>query len=129
MLGDFSYKEAEKAAAEAAERCQRGEQIETFRVVETNDYTGREEEWPGLSLGEAALRMDEQTGVGADLVLADFDEDCTRCEGQGTDPDRRGATSASPCTACLGVRKRRDPWEFCDSETGREIVLMRETER
>jgi hypothetical protein len=132
-MNDYSHADADKAASEAAERRERGEAVETFRVVEVNNYLGREEEWSGLSLGEAAIRMDDLTGVGADLVLSDFDEDCTACNGHGVRVREAHEIQHSDelentCGACHGTGKRREPWEWEDDETGREVTLRREVE-
>lgn len=124
---DYSYTEAAKRREKDAQAAERGETIERFRIVEVNEYLGREEEWGGLSLGEAAIKMDDLTGVGADLILSDFDEDCAACEGKGEVPTANIAVWEF-CTACHGIGKRREPWTYNDDETGREVTLMRETD-
>lgn len=42
-----------------------------YRIVEVHDYLNREEEFPNLTLDEAAARMDDLTGIGADTILSD----------------------------------------------------------
>lgn len=97
--------------------------ITLYRVTAHNPYAGTEDEYRGLPLEEAAHKMDDLTGVGADVILADFDEPCERCGGQG------GAHTDDAflrCPFCNGTRKRSDPWEWTDPETGREVRLQRE---
>lgn len=104
---------------------------ETFRITETNPYLSREEEWPGLTLEEAAHRMDDLTGVGADVILSDFDEDCVFCGGRGergTWVNELQREMVGSCHDCHRTGKRRDPWEYVDPETGREVVMRREVE-
>jgi len=68
-----------------------------YRIVDVFPYLDREEEHTGLTLAEAAARMEDLTGVAADVILSDLDE-----------PDS-GAH-----------------WEWTDDETGREVTMMRE---
>lgn len=96
-----------------------------FRIIEVAPGRYHEEEWPNLSLEEAAARMDGLTGVGADVILADFDEDCGACEGSGKGGFRKGRERYD-CPECHGTGKRSDPWEFIDPETGRDVMMMRE---
>lgn len=97
-----------------------------YRVVDEHPYLDREEEHANRSAEEAAAIFEDLTGEKADEVLAELDEACSRCGGKGTDPDRRGATSASPCTLCFGDGKRHDPIEWEDNETGRTVTLRPE---
>lgn len=98
-----------------------------YRIVDLHPYLDREEEYGDLTLDEAATRMEDLTGVGADTILADFDEDCTNCEGCGRLLTTRagGNPATYDCPACLGAGKRREPWEWVDDETGREVTLRR----
>lgn len=92
-----------------------------YRITAENPYLSTEEEYPGLTLEEAAHRMDDLTGVGADVILADFEESCERCVGKGwlTAPSMK-------CPTCHGAGKRSDPWEWVDPETGREVTMRLE---
>lgn len=67
-----------------------------FRIVDVFPYLDREDEYSDLSLSEAAAKLEDLTGIGADIVLSDFDE-----------PDR-------------------DSWKWTDDETGREVSLIPE---
>lgn len=69
-----------------------------YRIVDRYPYQEREDEYRNLTLEEAAVRMDDLTGVGEDVILADIEED----------PDVL-------------------PWEFTDPETGREVTMTRES--
>jgi hypothetical protein len=71
-----------------------------FRVVDEHPYLDREDEFPGLGLSEACGRMEDLTGVSADVILADIEE----------------------------FRRHGDPltWEWTDDETGREVTLREE---
>lgn len=76
-----------------------------YRITDVHPYLSREDEYAGLTLEEAASRMDDLTGVGADVILADFDEDCMS-----------------------GTGKRGEPWKWVDDESGREVTMRREVE-
>lgn len=65
--------------------------------------------------------MDDLTGVGADVILADFDEDCHMCHGT-----RKAPNNIFGCSACANTGKRPDPWEWTDDETGRKVIMSRE---
>jgi hypothetical protein len=67
-----------------------------FRIVDVFPYLDREDEYSDLSLSEAAAKLEDLTGIDADVVLSDFDE-----------PDR-------------------DSWKWTDDETGREVSLIPE---
>lgn len=67
-----------------------------YRIVETFTYLDREDEWPNLTLDEAATRFEDLTPLSADLVLSDLDE--------GVDW----------------------PYRWVDDETGREVTMTRE---
>lgn len=71
-----------------------------FRIVDTFPYLDREDEYSDLTLDEAVARMDDLTGVGADVILSDLDSDG------------------------LDVL----PWKWVDDETGREVALRLEVE-
>lgn len=71
-----------------------------YRIVDAFPYLDREEEYGDLSLDEAVARMDDLTGVGADVILSDLDSDG------------------------LDVL----PWKWVDDETGREVTLRLEVE-
>lgn len=79
-----------------------------FAVEESYPACDFDDHWAGLSLEEAAARMDDLTGVGADVILSDFDEGCMACDGTG---------------------KRSEPWEWTDEETEREAVMRRERDQ
>lgn len=98
-----------------------------YRIVEENPYLGAEDDWGGLTLDEAAHKMDDLTSCGADVILADFDEDCTACHGTGEHVDiDRPEVPGFPCKACACTGKRSEPWEWTDPETGREVTLRLE---
>lgn len=123
---------------------------ERFRIIDCHPYLDREEEYSGLTLEEAAARMEDLTGVEAAMILADFEEACGRCEGTGEIPDRcdgtgwvrraavehrcHGCAECTPgaedrlrlCPICGGTRKRSEPWEWIDDERGREVTMRRE---
>lgn len=103
-----------------------------YRIVEENPYLNLEEEWPGLTLAEAASRMEDLTGVGADIILSDFDEACANCGGRGYyrggDAPHDETAIGETCDVCHGTGKRGEPWEWTDPETGREITMRREVE-
>lgn len=90
-----------------------------YRIVDEHPYLSREDEFPNLTLAEAAGRMEDLTGVKADVILADFDEGCNTCDGTGSVP-------GWPCAACHGTGKRSDPWEWVDDENGREVTMRLE---
>lgn len=69
-----------------------------YRIVDTFPFLDREDEYSDLTLDEAVARMDDLTGVGADVILSDLDSDG------------------------LDVL----PWKWVDDETGREVSLMLE---
>lgn len=96
-----------------------------YRILDEFPYLDREDEYPNLALAETAARMEDLTGVGADVILADFDEDCGRCGGGG-----KLATGCMtpdvPCDTCHGTGKRSEPWEWTDDETGREVTMRLE---
>lgn len=69
-----------------------------YRIVDTFPFLDREDEYSDLTLEEAAVRMDDLTGVGTDTILADLDSDG------------------------LDVL----PWKWTDDETGREVTLQLE---
>lgn len=69
-----------------------------YRVVDEFPYLEREDEYGDLTLEEAAHRMDDLTGVGADVILSDVDSDG------------------------FGVL----PWTWEDDETNRTVTLMLE---
>lgn len=104
-----------------------------YRIVDEHPYLDRYEEYPGLTLDEAAHKMDDLTGVGADVILADYDEGCARCT---TKPmARAGQLEVSAdgdnwrwieCPDCHGTGKRAEPWGWTDEETGREVTMRRE---
>lgn len=90
-----------KAAREDCEKTRRTfVEAARYRIVDVHPYLDREEEYPNLSLDEAAARMDDLTGVGADVILSDLDSDG------------------------LDVL----PWEWTDDENGREVTLRLEVE-
>jgi hypothetical protein len=127
-MGGFNWEEAEKVDVRETERRQRGEEVELFRVIDHRPWLEDEEEWANLNIGEAAIRMEDLTGVGADLILSDFDEACGGCKGTGW-MVQFGLLPGSDdeevrCPICHGTGKRRDPWEFTDEETGREVTLL-----
>lgn len=102
-----------------------------YRIIDENPYLSREDEYPGLTLDEAASRMDDLTGVGADVILADFDEPCGRCQGRGRGIFSEDVGSAierfeGACPTCHGTGKRSEPWEWTDEDTGREVTMRLE---
>lgn len=97
-----------------------------YRITDIFPYLDREDEYTGLTLEEAASRMDDLTGVGADVILADFDEACGECEGKGEEGFYdAGRLCWRDCATCGGSGKR-ERWEWTDPESGREVVMRRE---
>lgn len=90
-----------------------------YRIVDVFDYLDREDEYTGLTLEEAAHRMDDLTGIGADVILSDWAEPCSNCEGAAAFFD-------GPCTVCGGTGGWPGPWKHVDPETGRETMMLRE---
>ena len=102
-----------------------------YRITDVHPYLSREDEYPGLTLEEAASRMDDLTGVGADVILSDWDENCPTCRGFGYaealgGPNVDKVVRRVACWECHGTGKRSDPWEWVDDETGREVTMRRE---
>ena len=87
-----------RAVVEVARRQRWAEVEDRYRIIDLFPYLEREDEYSDLTLGEAALKMEDLTGVGADVILSDLDE-----------PDRTR-------------------WEWTDDETGREVSLLPEVE-
>lgn len=92
-----------------------------FRIVDENPYLSREDEYPGLTLEAAAAKMEDLTGVGADVILADVEDDCPLCHASGCNP--RDVTK--DCPACHGSCIVGE-WEWEDTETGREVTMRLE---
>lgn len=82
-------------------------------------------EYVGLTLAEAAIRMDDLTGCGERTILDDWAEDCERCGGTGRRPFT-GARTGAACKTCHGDGKRSEAWEWTDEETGREVTMTKE---
>lgn len=98
-----------------------------YRIVDAFPYLEREDEYPGLTLAEAAIRMDDLTGVGEDVILSDWDEPCERCKGSGRTHEAVGfGADGHTCPDCGGDGKWPGPWEWSDPETGREVTMRRE---
>jgi hypothetical protein len=99
-----------------------------YRITDVFGYLEREDEYTGLTLEEAAIRMDDLTGCGEDVILADWDEPCERCGGYGKARAREGDPGSRKyiCEDCGGTGKWPGPWEFTDPETGREVTMARE---
>ena len=99
-----------------------------YRIVDRYPYLEREDEYTGLTLEEAAIRMDDLTGCGEDVILADWDEPCERCKGSGkkTHVGTVGDPVTVNCGTCDGDGKWAGPWEFSDDETNRAVTMMRE---
>lgn len=99
-----------------------------YRIVDTYPYLDREDEYSGLTLTEAAVRMDDLTGCGEDVILADWDEPCPDCEGATRVPYEPIPTmlTTKDCTTCGRSGKWPGPWEWKDDETNREVTMMRE---
>jgi hypothetical protein len=103
-----------------------------YRIVDEYPYLEREDEYPGLTLTEAAIRMDDLTGCGEDVILADWDEPCERCEGSGEFEQKTGLwllgfpATRVKCRICGGDGKWPGPWEWSDDETNRMVTMMRE---
>lgn len=99
-----------------------------YRIVDEFPYLDREDEYPGLTLDEATAKMEDLTGVGADVILADVQEACTRCERR---PGFIEVTSHGDdwrwieCPSCHGS-KIVGEWDWEDIETGREVTLRPE---
>lgn len=96
-----------------------------FRITDTYPYLDREEEYAGLTLEEAAHRMDDLTGVGADVIMSDWGESCPDCGGTGWG-QQEGKWTAEHCATCRNTGKWPGPWKHTDEETGREVTMMRE---
>ena len=97
-----------------------------YRILDEYPWLEREDEYSGLTLTEAAIRMDDLTGCGEDVILADWDERCERCGGEGFLAPRPGERHARGCSSCRNSGKWPGPWEWKDDETGREVTMMRE---
>lgn len=95
--------------------------VPLYRIVDERPFLDLEEEHPGLTLDAAALRMEDLTGVSADVILADFDEPCWRCDGAKV-------LDGFTCGACWGDGKRAEPWAWEDDESNRVVTLRREVE-
>lgn len=91
----------DKRGATSAAGCPGCPDCVRYRIVDEHPYLSREDEYGDLSLDEAAARMDDLTGVGADTILADFEE-----------WHRHGEAD--------------QPWQWEDPETGREVTLRLE---
>jgi hypothetical protein len=87
-----------RATVEVARRTRWVEVEDRYRIVDVFPYLDREEEFSDLTLAEAAGKVEDLTGIGADIILSDFDE-----------PDRTD-------------------WKWTDDETGREVSLVPEVE-
>jgi hypothetical protein len=109
-----------------------------YRILDSYPYLEREDEYSRLTLEEAAVRMDDLTGVGEDVILADWDERCQTCEGHDQHrvvnpdwPSGKGEyieKTDETCPDCGGDGKWAGPWVWKDDETGREVTMMREVE-
>lgn len=96
-----------------------------YRILDEYPWLEREDEYSGLTLTEAAIRMDDLTGCGADVILADWDEPCELCGGTGWG-QRDGKWTSEHCSACGTTGTWPGPWEWRDDETNREVTMMRE---
>lgn len=100
-----------------------------YRIVDEYPWLEREDEYTGLTLEEAAIRMDDLTGCGAeDMILSDWDERCERCGGSGkkTHVGTVGDPVTVDCGTCDGTGKWPGPWCWTDEENGREVTMARE---
>ena len=95
-----------------------------YRIIDEYPWLEREDKYSGLTLTEAAIRMDDLTGCGEDVILSDWDERCERCKGHGK-LSTRGGLQWKICDACGGTGKWPGPWHWEDDETGREVTMMR----
>lgn len=68
-----------------------------YRIVDSNPYLDREDEYRADTIEGAVGQAEELTGVPADLILSD-----------------------------LGTDRFGYPWEWIDPETGREVTLRPE---
>jgi hypothetical protein len=94
-----------------------------YQITDEFPFQERVTTYHGLTLQQAAIRMDDLTGCGEDVILSDWDELCGRCKGVG-----RVAFGAGDkiCPDCDGDGKWPGPWEHTDEETGREVTMTRE---
>lgn len=90
-----------------------------YRITDVFGYLEREDEYTGLTLEEAAIRMDDLTGCGEDVILSDWDEPCGFCGGERW-------TAGGACRVCNATGKWPGPWCWTDEETGREVTMARE---
>lgn len=90
--------------------------------IEEDDQGYGSYDYKGLTLGEAAARMEDLTGIHADVILADFEEACSVCHGTGCQMNN----IFGDCSACFGTGKRREPWEWENEERGKRVVLRRQ---
>jgi len=104
-----------------------------YRIVDNFPYLDREDEYAGLTLEEAAARMEDLIGVKAEVVISDWDEPCPDCSGpdEPKSVGRRWADEAphtitKTCATCGGDGKWPGPWQETDEETGREVTMLRE---
>jgi len=95
--------------------------VPLYRIVDERLYLSLEDEYGGLTLEAAALKMEDLTGTPAEVILSDFDEPCWRCDGEKT-------SNGFVCGACWGDGKRAEPWTWEDDESNRTVTLRREVE-
>lgn len=95
-----------------------------YRIVDEYHWLEREDEYTGLTITEAAIRMDDLTGCGEDVILSDWDEKCDGCKGNGLRD--AGNFTAIRCPDCGGDGEWPGPWEWSDDDTNRTVTMMRE---
>lgn len=96
--GNLTLSFPREATVEVSRRTEWVDVEDRYRIIDIFPYLERQEEFNDLTLGEAALKMEDLTGMDSDLILADFDE-----------PDVNHL-------------------EWTDDETGREVSLVPEVE-
>jgi DnaJ-class molecular chaperone len=104
--------------------------MQLYQITDEFPFQERVAMYHGLTLKQAAIRMDDLTGCGEDVILADWDEPCERCGGKkveivGQIRVGQEVRQVVDCTACDGDGKWPGPWEFTDEETGREVTMTR----
>lgn len=97
-----------------------------YRIVDEFPFQEKLTTYHGLTLEQAATRMDDLIGVGERTILEDWKEDCPTCKGSGAELRQGfGEWLSGACPNCDGEGTWPGPWEHTDDETGREVTMTR----